>query len=185
MTAEGDAEDQRLLREIAAGQAAALRTLMRRHAEALLRYASHLLGDAHAGEDALQHVFIQVWRHANGWRPEAKVRTWLYTIVQRHCLNQLRARKSMIELEDAPLEDHAGRPDALYSAEQVRQFVAFAMDALPERQRTALLLRYAEGFSQKEAAAILDISEKALESLLSRGKSALAKYLSPYKEALL
>jgi RNA polymerase sigma-70 factor (ECF subfamily) len=51
------------------------------------------------------------------------------------------------------------------------------MDRLPERQKTAMLLRYAEEMTQKEAAEVLGIGEKALESLLSRGKAQLKLWL--------
>lgn len=184
MAKSSDEEDQDLMKAIADGEETALRRLMEKHGGPLMRYTGHILDDFHRCEDAVQHVFTQVWMSASSWKPKAKVKTWIYTIAYRHCLNMIRAERPAQDIQDYPIEDQSMQPDAVIQAEQNKQILEETMDTLPERQKTALLLRFAEGFSQKEAAQILDVSEKALESLISRGKAELAKKLNPYKEAM-
>lgn len=179
-----DEEDKDLMKAIADGEERALRRLMEKHGGPLMRYAGHILNDFHRSEEAVQHVFTQVWLKADSWEPKAKVRTWMYTIAYRHCLNMIRGEKPVYDIQDYTIEDQSEGPDTKMQNEQNKQILDEAMNSLPERQKAALLLRFAEGFSQKEAAKILDVSEKAFESLMSRGKAELAKTLTPYKEAM-
>lgn len=185
-TADTDEEDRALMTRIAAQDEAALRELMTRYGSVLMRYAGHILqSDQSQTEDVIQYAFMQVWQHAGNWQPKAKVKTWLYTITYRRCLNVLRGQKGLTRpLEEVVLVDETVNMehDALNRAR--REMIDEAMQSLPERQRAALLLRYAEELPQKEAADVLEISEKALESLLSRGKAKLAQKLKQLKDDL-
>lgn len=178
-----DYEDQALMSKIAKGDEGALRALMVKHGGSLMRYSGHVLNDFDQAEDVVQFTFMQVWQNASTWRPDALVKTWMYTIAHRGCLNIMRGRKGvMVDIDDVALaaQDGRGPEEAMHNA-QARDVLNMAMADLPERQRSALLLRYAEEHSQKEAAAILGVSEKAFESLLSRAKAKMSGILEKVK----
>lgn len=178
-----DIEDRALISAIAKGDDMALRTLMTKHGGALMRYSGHVLNDFDQAEDVVQFVFMQVWQNAQRWTPDAKVKTWMYTIAYRHCLNIIRGRKVMVDIDDAvPQTQDEDSPEYRAGTAKNRDILNVAMNSLPERQKSALLLRYAEEHSQKEAAAILDVSEKAFESLLSRAKAKMSDLLSKTRE---
>ena len=100
-------------------------------------------------------------------------RTWLYRIVINLCLN---ANRRPADLPLAAAGDPADpAPDAgaaLELAERDRRLAA-AIDALPARQRAAIVLTYQEGLSNAEVAAVLDVSVSGIETLLVRAKRAL------------
>lgn len=179
MSGEDDIQDNILMCDIARGSERALRGLMARYGGALMRYSGHMLGDDHLAEDAVQFIFMQVWQNAGLWKPRAKVKTWLYTIAYRHCLNLIRARKIHVDYDDHVITDESGQnPELILKSLQNKAILDLAMNKLPERQKSALLLRYAEEHSQREAAEIMGLGEKAFESLLSRGKNRLFDILS-------
>jgi RNA polymerase sigma-70 factor (ECF subfamily) len=149
----------------------------------VLGLATRVLRDTAAAEDVAQEAFIRVWRTARGWRPgAARFDTWLHTVVLNLCRDRLRRRHDLTG--DALPEVADPAPDAeaaLIEAERSRD-VADAIGNLPERQRDALLLVHYQDLSGAEAAAILEVSIEALESLLSRGRRTLRTRLSPAQE---
>jgi len=165
--------DHDLMARTAQGDARAFRTLAQRHAGRTLGLARRILGNEAAAEEIVQDAFLRVWTHAPRWRPEAAFRTWLYRIVVNLCLNAKR-RPAHLPLEAAhDVADPAAAADAkLETAERDRRLAA-AVDALPERQRAAVVLTYQEGLSNAEVAAVLDTSVSAVETLLVRAKQAL------------
>jgi RNA polymerase sigma-70 factor (ECF subfamily) len=120
---------------------------------------------------------MRVWTHAPRWRPLALFRTWLTRVVFNLCLDRKR-RAPWVGLESAgELADPApGATDKAETDERERM-VAAAIDRLPRRQRSAIMLTYGEGMSNAEVAEILDTSISAVETLLVRGKQNLRRAL--------
>lgn len=174
-------EDADLMRDIAGGDERAFRRLVRRHLAGAARLAQRVLGNAAAAEDVAQEAFIRVWKHASNFEDPAargaRFSTWLYRIVVNLCIDEKRKR-SGTALEDIP-EPADETPDAEGGLQQREQSarVRAALDALPERQRTALVLSFYEDYSNKEAAALMGIGLKALESLLVRARKTLREQL--------
>src|SRR5689334_18166241 len=157
---------------VAAGDASAFARLVRRHAGPAQRLATRILGSAALAEEIVQDAFLRVWTNAPRWRPQAAFRTWLYRVVVNLCLNATRRAR------DLPLSaagDPADPGDAAAALEAREQDAALAaaIDALPLRQRAAVVLVYQEGLSNAEAASALDLSVSSLEALLVRAKRAL------------
>ncbi|MBP7243481.1 RNA polymerase sigma factor [Amaricoccus sp.] len=176
--------DDELIRRYALGDAVAARTLVERHAPRLLAVARRMLGDAAEAEDVAQETMLRLWRGASAWRPgEAGVGTWLYRVASNLCLDRLRRRRPTGELSDDAPDD---RPTAV--ATLARADRAAALDAalalLPERQRLAIVLRHFEERGNPEIAAALGVSVEAVESLLARGRRALAARLAPRRGEL-
>lgn len=182
------AGDEVLLARYAAGDPAAARVLTLRLVPRALGYAARLLGDGAEAEDVAQEAMLRLWRAAPGWRAgEAQVSTWLYRVVTNLCTDRMRARKRRpaAALEDAPeVPDGAqGAEAGMIEADRMAALQA-ALDALPERQRQAVVLRHIEGLGNPEIAAVMDIGVEAVESLTARGKRALAALLAGRREEL-
>ena len=118
------------------------------------------------------------WTYGPRWQPLALFRTWLTRVVVNLCLDRKR-RAPWVDLEAAgEIVDTA--PGAAETAEvdERERMVAAAIDKLPARQRSAIMLTYAEGMSNAEVAEILDTSVSAVETLLVRGKQNLRRTLA-------
>lgn len=165
--------DHDLMARTAQGDARAFRTLAQRHSGRALGLALRILGNGAAAEEIVQDAFLRVWTHAPRWRPEAAFRTWLYRIVVNLCLNAKRRAPDLpLDMAD-DIADPALAADAKLEAAERDRRLAAAVDALPERQRAAIVLTYQEGLSNAEVAAVLDASVSGVETLLVRAKRAL------------
>jgi RNA polymerase sigma-70 factor, ECF subfamily len=169
-----DAED---MRRIAAGDESALQALMRRHLASTVRLAARVLGSPAAAEDVAQESFLRVWKHAANFEGPAergaKFTTWLYRIVVNLCIDEKRkSRFSSIDDIAEPVDPSDDAERAIARREQQAR-VRKALHALPERQRTAFVLCFYEEHSNRDAASIMGIGVKAVESLLVRARKAL------------
>ena len=112
---------------------------------------------------------------------QAKLLTWMRRVATNACLDALKKKKP-IYTDDVPdVNDEADTPFEALARAQQRQYVQAALSALPDNQRAAVTLSYYQGVSQKEGAAILEISEGAYESLLVRARKNLKARLSESK----
>jgi RNA polymerase sigma-70 factor (ECF subfamily) len=136
-----------------------------------------MLGARHEAEDLVQTAFLRVWQGAARWEPRAKFSTWLYRVLHNLCMDRFRARGEPIEPRAEELADESPGSEERMQGMQREARVRAALAALPARQRAALVLCYYEERSQAEAAALLGVTEGALESLLSRGRAAMKKWL--------
>lgn len=176
-------EDARLMRLVATGDGDAMRQLMRLHMAPTVRLAFRMLGSHAMAEDVAQEAFVRVWKAAPTWlSPEqagARFTTWLYRIVTNLAIDEKRKdRYTGMEPEElATIEDtRKGAEQHMMAAEQSIRVKA-ALAALPERQRTAFVMSFYDDRSDKDIAAILDITVKAVESLLVRARRGLRELL--------
>lgn len=173
-----DGPDEILMVRAGQGDQPAFQLLVRRHLSRSIALARRMTASASDAEEIAQEAFLRVWTSAPRWRPEgAAFRTWLYRIVVNLCLDRGR-RKPFAPLEDAG-DPSDPAPDALALLEQqeTARRVAAAIEALPDRQRAALVLSYYEGLSNAEAAAVLGVSVSGLEALLVRARRGLRERL--------
>ncbi len=166
--------DAPLLSRVARDEPAAIRLLVAAKLPRVLGLASRLLRDRAEAEDVVQEAFLRVWRHAPHWRPDAaRFDTWLHTVVLNLCRDRLRARRPMTGDALPDIVDPSPDAEAALLADERVKAVARAIEALPERQREAILLVHYQDRSGAEAAAMLGVSAEALESLLARGRRTL------------
>jgi RNA polymerase sigma-70 factor, ECF subfamily len=183
MTMQDEADDA-LMRRAGHGDKAAFAVLLRRHLARATAVAQRIVGNRSDAEEIVQEAFLRCWQKAPEWRPandrpdRAQFATWLYRVLVNLCLDR-RRRPQPVELEAAGeiADGAADGYDERLRSETSRRVVA-AMAALPERQRAALALCYYEGMGNIEAAAALEISIGALESLLVRARRALRDSLA-------
>jgi RNA polymerase sigma-70 factor (ECF subfamily) len=172
-----DDSDEALMARVAKGDQRAYRTLAGRHLPAMLGLARRILGNAADAEEVAQEAMLRVWTHAPRWQPLAAFRTWLTRVVVNLCLDRKR-RAPWVALEAAG-EIVDPTPDAaeLSETDERDRLVAGAIEELPARQRTAIMLTYSEGLSNAQVAEILDTTVSAVETLLVRGKQNLRRAL--------
>ena len=189
-----DESDDALMRRAGSGDKAAFAVLVRRHLARATAVAQRIVANRSDAEEIVQETFLRCWQKAPEWLPandrvpgdrtgadaagRAQIGTWLYRVLVNLCLDRRRRPRPVeIEAAAAVADDRANGFDVRAASETSRR-VAAAMDALPDRQRAALALCYFEGLGNIEAAAALEISVGALESLLVRGRRALKESLA-------
>jgi RNA polymerase sigma-70 factor (ECF subfamily) len=170
------------------GDALACRTLVARHLPRIVGFAGRLLGDHTEAEDVAQEVFMRVWTHAAGWRPEARLTTWLHRVAINLCADRRKGRHAVppapLDAVAEPVDPAPAAVDVLHTQELgVR--VRDELLALPEEQRRAIVLCHYQGFRNREAAEIMETSVEAVESLLARGRRRLRARLEGFAPALL
>lgn len=184
MSADSD-DDDGLLRRAGQGDRAAFVTLMQRHADHVHALALRVLNSAADAEEATQEVFVKLWQTAHRWQPgRAKVSTWLYRVTLNHCLNWRDRQQRRHQGLDTAMTviDPAPGPEAHTAAAQQWDTVEAAVAALPDSQRAAVALVYANDLSNREAAAVMEISVKAFEALLVRARRQLRARLARHDE---
>ncbi|GBE44846.1 ECF RNA polymerase sigma factor SigW [bacterium BMS3Bbin10] len=170
---------------VSQGDAQAFQQLVDAGIDRVLAVARRILGDEMEAEDIAQDVFLKLWRRAGQWEAgRARVSTWLYRVTVNSCIDRLRARKEQMVDE---LPEIGGSATQLKTLEEgdLREFMDDALQALPERQRVALVLFHYENLSMSSVAETMDASVEAVESLLARGRRTLKKSLDPHWRAIL
>lgn len=138
-----------------------------------------MLGDAVEAEDVVQEAFTKLWVGAARWTPVGGgLGGWLRRVATNACLDRLRRQRPIGDGVVPEGIDHAPLADVALDAGRRQQAVGRAIAALPDKQRAAIVLTYHEGVANAEAAEILGLGVKALESLLVRAREALTRRLA-------
>ena len=175
--------DEELLARVADGDPASVRALVARKLPRLLSLAGRMLGDASAAEDVAQEAFLRVWKQAPRWRPgAARFDTWLYRVALNLCYDRLRRRRELSYAEPPDRADEAPGPERGLEAADTGRRVSAALQALPDRQREAIVLCHYQELGNIDAAALLEVSVEALESLLGRGRRTMRVVLADLRE---
>lgn len=149
----------------------------------IYRYCIGRLGSPEEAEDALQTVYLNAWRSLESGTRPAEPRPWLFRIAANVCSTLLRARLGRAVVEPRDPKDFQ---QLAVEGDRGEELIGLgvALEALPERQRKALLLRDWQGLSYGEIATELDASYSAVETLLFRARNAVAVSLtSPARRA--
>ena len=170
--------DGALVARIAAGDQAAVRDLVGRHIGSLTSVARRMMGTQEDAEEVVQEVFLKVWARAKDWEPgRARFSTWMHRVAINGCYDRLRRKRESAIDEVPERADDAPDPEDNAISSDVSASVDAALQALPDRQRAALVMCHYQGHSQTEAAEALEVSVEAVESLLARGRRTLRERL--------
>ena len=181
--------ESKIMIEVAGGDLAAFRTLVEHHHKPLISFIARFTGDRDSAEDIAQEVFLRVFKAAKDYKPQAKFKTWLFTIATNLCLNEIRGNKnspkfvdlySLYEQEYPIVAPEAYSPQKAAENSEMRTALRKAIQNLPENQRIAILLRQYNDFSYNDISKIMGISTSAVESLIQRARQSLKKSLSSY-----
>lgn len=178
--------DTDLMAEIAEGDHRAFAELMARYKTPLFRFILRYVGVRSEAEDLLQDVFIIVFSKAASYDPAWKPSTWIYRIALNKCRDYGRKQRlrKFVSFTRPDNEDEPGSfaPEPVDLGPNVEDIVArrqemsrlsAAIDALPHKMRSALVLHTIEGRSQIETSEILGVSRKSVEMLVYRARKTL------------
>ncbi|MDH6517745.1 RNA polymerase sigma-70 factor (ECF subfamily) [Streptomyces sp. SAI-208] len=179
-----DTDDALLAIRAAEGDEDAFAVLVQRHAPALIRLATSLLGAAAEAEDAVQDAFLSAWRRLPEFQGRAAFGTWMYRIVTNRCLNVLRARRPVAPLEAAdevPAAEHTVSPARITEGRDAVRELREALDLLSAEQRACWVLRELDGRSYEFVAEAVGISQEAVRARVFRARRCLTQALGAWR----
>jgi RNA polymerase sigma-70 factor (ECF subfamily) len=180
------------LEALRAGDRAEFARLVDQFSPLIYRLGLKMLGNPQDAEDVLQETFIKAYRHLEGFDGRARVSTWLYRIATNEALMLLRRKRPEAISVDEPwqnageeqeplqIRDWCCLPEHELMSDEARAHLDQAVEELPASLRVVFLLREIEGLSTRETADVLEISEVAVKTRLSRARLQLREDLSTY-----
>lgn len=179
--------DEELLARMVSGDREAFYAFYLRYKDPVFNTCLAYLQHPEDAEEITQDVFLTVHQKAFGFQGKSRVATWVYRIAINQSLNKLQQRHRRNVFNDAsaqaPDATDFRHPGILLENREKAAYLFQAIQSLAHAQKTAFILRYIEGLPQQEVANIMEISVKAVESLLQRAKSNLRKkIISHYPE---
>ncbi|MFC5467753.1 RNA polymerase sigma factor [Cohnella suwonensis] len=180
--------DSQLIREIKDGNVEMYSTLMGRYQKKILAFVYHMLKSAKLemlAEDISSETFYKAYRSLHSFREvDASFSTWLYTIARNTVLSELRKQKNAHQsLDDStyiPAAPHEEAPEQRLLQSEKVTMVREAINSLPEKQRSALILREYDGMDYQEIANILGQTVSSVKSLLFRARASVKTQMESY-----
>jgi len=131
-----------------------------------------MLGSAAEAEDAAQETFLRAWCDLASFKPGRKFASWLLAIAAHYCIDQLRARRATVALDD--LSEVLAWPESATLSDEAHD-VQTMLQTLSPQARLAITLRYWHDLTYAEIASALDTSEANAKVLVHRARQALAE----------
>lgn len=169
--------DEVLLRRIKLKDRQAFEMLLEKHSKRFYHLSYSLILQREEAEDILHDAFLKLWNKPYLWREGkgAKFTTWFYKIVTNLCIDWLKKKKPLLIEEVYDIHDTSDNAEEIISKKENQKKIKDLLASLTHYQRTSLTLCYYHDLSHKQAANIMGISVKAMESHLVRAKSAIKK----------
>ncbi len=164
--------DERLARCAAAGEKAAFETIFRRYHQDLYRYCLATVGNPQDAQDAMQNTMVKALQALPGEQREIKLKPWLYRVARNEAIETLRKRRDGIELDAEREAASWGIAESTAARERLRQLFA-DLEELPERQRSALVMRELAGLDFDEIAAAFGTSAAVVRQTLYEARLSL------------
>ena len=178
--------DTELAARASAGDAEAFGQLVDRYAPQVRRVTRAVLAEPADADDAAQEAFLACWRYLGRYDPSRPFGPWLIRIAvnaARDVRRRQRARPTEALTPDVALPQPG--PDAAATRSELRDSLNRALADLPERQRLAVVMFDAEGYSHREIAGLLGVAEGTVRSDVFHARRALRAALAPHdREAL-
>lgn len=176
-------DDATLVARARDGEIRAYEQLVLRFQGPMYRLALRMLGNKGDAEDVVQEVFLVAWRRLGQLQEDAAFVGWLYRMTTNRCLNVIRARKPVadVELDQQESAGSTGRPER--AAETSAQMTALtgALDQLTAEQRACWLLREVHGRSYEEIAKAIGATTTAVRGRIARARAQLAEVMAPWR----
>jgi len=187
--------DAEIMLRVREGDDTGFNFLIEKYRKAIVNFMYRMVHNQAVAEELAQEVFLRVYRSRQTYRAEAKFTTWLYRIATNLGVNHARDTKheraaQTIYLDQPDPETgttpdvadmHPGAEEEMVKDERMKAIRKHVM-ALPERQRTAVLMHKYQGLDYKEIGAVLRLSESATKSLLFRAYQTLRERLKEFVE---
>ena len=192
-SAAGAVSDVDVMLRVKAGDESAFTYLVRKYRRPMVGFMYRLCHNPSTAEELAQEVFLRVYRSRTSYEPSAKFTTWLYRIATNLAVNHVRDTRherpeNTVRL-DEPDQETGTTPDladeSLTAEEQILKRERLAairskVNALPERQRVAVIMHKYQQMDYREIANVLKLSESATKSLLFRAYETLREQLKEF-----
>jgi len=178
--------DLELVARARAGEDRAFSELLRRHKPALYGFVRRYVGDGDAAAEVVQETFIAAWRALARYDAHRSLKVWLRAIALNKCRDRARrlaVRRFILGEKDDQSAEAQAQPDPAPAGEaqlvavQRRALIQKAIDQLPAKLKEPLLLTYFDELSQQEAADVLGVSTKTIETRVYRARKRLAELI--------
>ena len=181
-----------LIDELREGDMAALAILVEKYKRLVYRVAIQITKNHEDANDVMQDTFLKVYESIHSFRQDAAFETWLYRIVVNHATNLVKRRERRRESPLAAIDEMEIHPDLKRTADlannphldaerkERQRWVTQAVNSLPLKQRTVVILHEFEGLTHPEIASILNCSEGTVRSRLHYARQKLKDLLKPY-----
>jgi RNA polymerase sigma-70 factor (ECF subfamily) len=182
--------DEELIQSFYNGDREALSVIFARHKEGVFNFALRMLTNRADAEDVTSDVFGRLCGEHGRFRPDASFKTWLYTIARNSCLDRMRNRRNWASTwfkkqdsqddvqMDFPSQDPSPSQDL--QSKETAHYIRSAIQALPNNQREALVLREYEDLSYEEISKIIGCSLANVKVLIYRARVQLKDTIPAY-----
>ena len=178
--------DEVLIGQVCGGDRLAFACLVERHGLRFRAIAVRTCGDPLMAEEMVQEAFVKLWTRPDKFDADkAKFTTWFHRVVVNRCLDELRRKRPEALPDGFDAVDNRPGADTMMSRDRGSKQLFAALEHLSARQRSALTLSYLDGYSNTEAADIMELNIKAYESLLVRARAKMREALGKNKTDLL
>jgi RNA polymerase sigma-70 factor (ECF subfamily) len=187
------ASDETLMEAITDRHQIALRELYQRYGKTLKAVVTHVVHEEAEADDVLQEIFLQIWKEAANYSPNAgKPLGWVVTLARRRAIDRLRRRQAYCRAKDR-FESHIEQQpdswvhnriddDLIHS--DMRRFLERQMNVLPTQQREAIALSFFEGLSHREIAARTETPLGTVKTRLELGLRKLTNCVRPLRRKI-
>ena len=173
--------DGRVIKACQHGDREAFRLLFETYKDRVFSIAVYSLGDRAIADDVTQQIFLKLFTAIGQFRGDSEFTTWLYRLVVNACLDERRRARRLVSWGDSvamknPSEKRS--QEKQYARKEIAEAVQNAISQLKPKFRLPILLKYVEGLSYDEIAAVMGCSKGTVASRLNRGHGELAKRLA-------
>ena len=175
--------DLDLMRRVQEGEMVSYNTLVNRYKDRLFNVLYRMLSSEDEANDLLQETFLRVWQHKMSYDFRFAFSTWIYTIALNLARNELRRRKKIKFLDIFDFADKlAAKEEKKDTSANLKTLLDAEMKRLPEKYKTAFLLRDVDNLSYEEIAQVLGVPLGTVKSRVNRARAILRTRLKPRLE---
>ncbi|WP_027410619.1 RNA polymerase sigma factor SigW [Anoxybacteroides tepidamans] len=176
------------IKAIQKGDQNAYAEIVELYKDKVYRLCYRMLGNRHEAEDAAQEAFIRAYVNINTYNPTMNFSSWLYRIATNLSIDKLRKKKPDIYLDEevsgtegltmySQLPSKEASPEDAVESLELQETVQKAIEKLPEKYRSVIVLKYINDLSLQEISEILDLPIGTVKTRIHRGREALRKHL--------
>ena len=192
MNREKSIPDLELVKAFQEGRKESFDELVVRHQDRVFNICFRMLGNYEDANDCAQDTFIRVYRSLARFRRQSSFSTWLYRIAVNTCKNRLsssafRRERSVLRINGSKdgdgdersmeIGDSTHTPNGAFERREREALIQDAIQSLPDKQRTVVVLRDVEGLSYEEIAEITGMNLGTVKSRIARARERLKHLL--------
>ena len=171
--------DKSIVARCLTGESQAFEIIVNKYQSPLLHFTWSILGDQDEAKDVTQDTLVRTYIHLDSYDPERNFKTWMYTIAHNICMDKIREKRSRMRFikniqKVRHLTVNRENPQKIF---ETSQQYGQLLKKLNERERTAIVLKWNEGYRSREIAEILGCKESTVRVYILNAKRKLKKIL--------